>query len=169
MRAPGLFLALAIWLLCGCTETRSERQVDTEKRDTFTVSGSAQVPGFGSVPVTLTIDRNGSERLVEQSESKTQIDGAAIAQQVGAVVGKSLEAVVAKLTGLQPQATGNGFDSLLGLLGGTGGGAAIAYAIKEALARRRLEADHVEVKKDRDDIWERALDLAKQLPPKAGA
>lgn len=156
---------VAVWLalaLCGCTETRTEKQADTEKRDTFTVSGTAHVPGFGSVPVELSIDRTGSERLVEHSESRTQIDSAAIAQQVGAVVSRSLDAVVAKMTGLQR--SGGGID-LLGLLGGTGGAAATAYALREALARRRLEIEHAEVKADRDKGWDEAMTLAKRIRP----
>lgn len=155
----GLWLILA---LCGCTETRTEKQADTEKRDTLTVSGTAHVPGLGPVPVDLTIDRSGSERLVEHSESRTQIDSAAIAQQVGAVVSKSLDAVVAKMTGLQR--SGGGID-LLGLLSGTGGAAATAYALREALARRRLEIEHAEVKRDRDEGWQQAVENAKRIRP----
>jgi hypothetical protein len=124
--------------------------------------------GTAVVPVRFTVERTGSERLVEHSETRTQIDSAAIAQQVGAVVGKSLDALVAKVTGLAasaaPAASG-GLDSLLGLVGGTGGGAAIAYAVREALARRRLEVEYNETKRDRDEGWDKALEMAKRIRP----
>lgn len=162
----GLWLILA---LCGCTETRTEKQADTEKRDTFTVRGDAAVPmpqgGTALIPVEFTVERVGSERLVEHSESRTQIDSAAIAQQIGAVVGKTLDAAVAKMTGLQPKAPSGGGIDLLGLLGGTGGAAATAYALREALARRRLEIEHAEVKADRDKGWDEAMTLAKRIRP----
>jgi|GEM_PF-4359749 len=176
-----IFDAWAFWLwiialglltlaLSGCTQSRSDRQADTERRDTFTVSGSAVVPlpqgGTAVVPVELSVTRVGSERLVEHSESKTQIDGAAIAQQLGAVVSKGLDAVVAKMTGVQPSSGGDGgMASLLGLLGGTGGAGAIAYAVREAMSRRRLEVELRETKVDRDDGWVRAVDNAKMIRP----
>lgn len=161
----GAVLGLAL-LLCGCTETRAARQAETDKADTVTVSGTAHVPGIGAVPVQLHIERSGSESLREESESHTRIDSAAIAQQISAVVGKSLDALMAKMTGLQPQQPATGLDSLLGMLGGTGAGGAIAYAIREALARRRLESEYQETKRDRDEGWQQAVELAKQVPPK---
>ncbi len=163
--------------LCGCTETRSEKQASIEKRDTYTVSGSAAVPlpqgGTAAVPVSLTVERVGSERLTEHSEEKTQIDGTAIAQQVGAVVGKSLDAVVAKLTGLQPQAVsrpGGLLDSsegIIGLLGGTGGAGGIAYAVAQMLSRRNERKELEQVKADRDEGWDHALKMAKLVPPES--
>lgn len=165
-------LSLALVLLCGCTETRAERQADTEKRDTFTVEGDAAVPmpqgGTALVPVRFTVERVGSERLIEHSESKTKIDSAAIAQQVGGVIGKSLDAAVAKITGLQPQATSQPWGITPtegGLAGGVGGVALLAG--REWLARRREQQALTEVKAARDRAQAEALDLAKRIDPKA--
>lgn len=109
-------LALLVALLVvftGCTEsnTRSEQQKDaqTDRHETITVSGTVSVPlpqgGALPVPVNLTIERNGSETKSEvsheSSQTKTQMDGAAIAQQLGAVVGKTMDAAISRLTGFQ--------------------------------------------------------------------
>lgn len=167
-----LVVLVTIWVvlwLCGCSETKSDKQADTEKRDTFTVSGTVAVPlpqgGTALLPVSLDVEHVGSERLVEHSESHTQIDSAAIARQIGAVVGKSLDVVVAKMTGVQPSNGDSGMASLLGLIGGTGGAGAITYAIREAMSRRRLEVELKETKGDRDDGWQQAVDNAKRIRP----
>lgn len=160
----GVILALA--LLCGCTQTRTEKQADTEKRDTFTVEGDAAVPmpqgGTSLVPVRFTVERVGSERLVEHSESKTQIDGEAIARQISTVVSKSIDAALAKLTGFQPtpaQAS-FGITPTEGTLAGTLGGLAL-FAGREYMARRRLV-------RQRDELASQAVELAKQVPPPRG-
>lgn len=155
-------LALVVLMLCSCTQTRAERQAETEKQDTVSVSGTAHVPGIGDVPVSLSITRQGSESLREQSESRTQIDAAAIAQQVGAVVGKSLDAAIAKLTGLQTSNAGI-TPTEGGLAGGLGGLALLAG--REWMARRREQQALVEVKTARNAAQAEALSLAKQLPP----
>lgn len=165
-----LGVILALVLLCGCTETRTEKQADTEKRDRYTIEGDASIPspmtdgsiGLMPVPVRFTVERVGSERLVEHSESKTQIDAAAIAQQVGAVVGKSLDVAIAKLTGMQPkpQASSFGITPTEGTLAGTLGGLAL-FAGREYMARRRLV-------RQRDELANQAVELAKQVPPPRG-
>jgi hypothetical protein len=153
-------VGLVIVMLSGCTETRGTRQAETDKSDTVTVSGTAHVPGIGSVPLQLHIERSGSESLREESESKTKIDSAAIAQQVAAVVGKSFDAAIAKVTGLQPSGP---TPTEGGLLGGLGGLALLAG--REWLARRREEKALAEVKAARDRAQAEALELAKQVPP----
>lgn len=147
----GALLALAL-LLSGCSETRTSTQALTDKADTVTVSGTAHVPGVGAVPVQLQIERSGNETLRQESESHTKIDAAAIAQQVGSVVGKSLDAAIAKMTGLQIQATAGPITPTeSGLMGGLGGLALLAG--REWMARDRAQAE--------------ALDLAKRIDPKA--
>lgn len=161
-------------MLTGCTETRTERQADTEKRDTFTVRGDATVPmpqgGTALIPVEFTVERVGSERLVEHSESKTQIDGAAIAQQVGGMVGKTLDAAIAKLTGLQLSNARGVTPTEGGLMGGLGGLALLAG--REWLARRREEQATArerqalaEVKQQRDTAHAKNIELAERAPP----
>jgi hypothetical protein len=163
-------LALLVVLLCGCTQTQGERQAETALSDTVTVRGVATVPGVGQVPVEFSIERNGTESLKEQSESKTQIDSAAIAQQVGGLLGKTIDAAVAKLTGLQMHAAtsqpwtpsaGEGGLAGLALTGAT-------LAIREMLARKREQQALAEVKTARDRSQAQALELAKQVPPPGG-
>lgn len=161
----GALLAMAL-LFSGCTETRTSTQAQTDKADSVTVSGTAHVPGIGAVPVQLQIERSGNETLRQESESHTKIDAAAIAQQVGAVVGKSLDAAIAKLTGLQIQATaGPVTPTEGGLLGGLGG--LTLLAAREWMARRREQQALAEVKAARDRAQAEALDLAKRIDPKA--
>ena len=155
-------------ILCGCTETRSERQADTEKHDTITISGTAHVPipgaGVVAVPIEFTAERRGTESLTEQTQSKTQIDSAAIAQQVGATVGKLVDAGLAKITGMSFSQPATGFTSTE--TGGLAGAATMAaWALKEMMARRREQQALVEVKAARNKAQDEALDLAKKLPP----
>lgn len=156
-------VACLLWL-CGCTETRTNTQSETDRRDTMTLSGSVAVPmpagGTAVVPIELTLERNGSETLRMETESKTQIDAQAIAQQVGAVVGKSLDAAIAKLTGLQLSAkTSQPWDitPAEGTLAGGLAGLAM-FAGREYMARRRLV-------RQRDELQMQSIELAKQVPP----
>jgi hypothetical protein len=168
-------LALLVVMLCSCTETRTDKQADTEKRDTFTVEGDAAVPlpqgGTTLVPVRFTVERVGSERLVEHSESKTQIDSAAIAQQVGGMLGKTLDAAIAKLTGLQmSHATSNAWGGPTPTEGGLAGVALTGASLylREMLARKREQQALREVKQQRDAAHAKNIELAERVPPPDG-
>jgi hypothetical protein len=162
-----LALAAAVYVMCGCSETRAERKAQTDKTDVIRVRGIAHVPGVGSVPVELDIDRTGSESFQERSESHTKIDSAAIAQQLGAVIGKTMDAAITKMTGIQPQGGGlfGGNSDLMAVLGGTGGIGGMAYAVAQMFARRNERKEHEEVKADRDKAWDELVATAKKLPP----
>lgn len=85
-----LFL-LAVIFLSGCSSsTRATEQVQTEKWDKVTVSGTFQIPQPEgpplAVPVALTIDRTGGETREKTSESKTTVDGEAIGRAVAAAL-----------------------------------------------------------------------------------
>jgi hypothetical protein len=151
----------AMVFLAGCTETRTTNEAQTTVRDVLNVTGQASGPGGMVFPVALRIERNGDTQTTEQSVSKTQIDSAAIAQQVAAVVSKTIEAGMAKLTGIQP----SGGLSVTETGGLAGGGAAMAWALREMLARKREEKALVEVKEARNSAQRDALEMAKKLPP----
>ncbi len=170
-------LALVVVMLCSCTETRSttDAQTDTqvEKSETLNVVGTVTVPlpqgGVFPIPVDLTIHRTATETKTaitsSKTEAKTQIDGAAIAQQLGGMVGKTMDAAIAKLTGFQVSTAARGGITTTegGLMGG--GGAVLAWAIREMLARRRESQALLEVKEQRDRAQREALDLAKKIKP----
>lgn len=171
-------LALVVALLCGCTETRSttDAQTDTqvEKSETLNVVGTITIPlpegGAFPVPVDLTVHRTATETKTavtsSKSESKTAVDGAAIAQQLGGMLGKTMDAAIAKLTGFQvSNAARSGITTTEGVLGGTGGALA-AWAIREMLARRRETQALLEVKEARNAAQREALELAKKVDPK---
>jgi outer membrane receptor protein involved in Fe transport len=151
----------AMVFLAGCTETRTTNEAQTTVRDVLNVTGQASGPGGMIFPVALRIERNGDTQTTEQAVSKTQIDAAAIAQQVGAVVGKLVDAGIAKVTGVQNQGEGG----LATILGAAGGGTGILYGIQQLLARREEAQRHAVTRKARDDLFEKSLDLAKKLPP----
>ena len=163
MKYVSLILCL---ILFGCTQTRTTNESQTTVRDSITVRGSAVVPSASGpvlVPIELNIDRNGDEQTKAEGLSKTQIDAAAIAQQVGGVVGKLVDAAMAKVTGLQPSA---GLSLTEG--GGLAGAAtAMAWGLREMLARKREEKALIEVKEARNEAQREALELAKKLPAQA--
>lgn len=150
--------------LAGCTETRTTNESQTTQHDNITVSGSAVIPTANGpilVPVELHIDRTGNEESKSEGLSKTQIDAAAIAQQVGNVVGKLVDAGIAKMTGLQPS---HGLSLTEG--GGlAGAGTAMAWGIAQMLGRKREERALIEVKEARNQAQRDALEMAKKLPP----
>ena len=158
--------AILCLLFYGCTETRTTNESQTTVRDSITVRGSAVVPSASGpvlVPIELNIDRNGDEQTKAEGLSKTQIDAAAIAQQVGGVVGKLVDAAMAKVTGLQP-ASGLSLTEGGGLAGAA---TAMAWGLREMLARKREEKALIEVKEARNDAQREALELAKKLPAQA--
>lgn len=155
------FLIFLCVFFAGCTETRSERQAETDKSDTITVRGTAHAPGLGAMPIDFIIERSGTESLREQGVSKTQIDVDAIAAKVSDVVGKSISAALASLTGGMVKPGFSGVEG--GLLGGLGGMALLAG--REWMARKREEKALIEVKGARNQAQADALDLAKRLPP----
>lgn len=159
-----LYPLLLIIFLAGCTETRSVNESQTSKSDRISVSGSAVIPsptGNVVVPIEFKIDRTGTEEQHSEGQSKTQIDSAAIAQQVGDVVGKLVDSGIAKITGISKPSGLSLTEG--GALGGAGG--AMAYALREMLARKREEKALIEVKAARNAAQAEALALAKKLPP----
>ncbi len=173
MRA--LVFLLAVLALAGCTETRATKDAQTDRSDTLTMSGSVTVPmpqgGVAVIPVELTVERNGKETLREESESHTQIDAAAVAQQVGAVVGKSLDAAIAKLTGLQVHATSSAWGGPSPAEGGLAGVALTGASLylREMLARKREQRALSEVKQQRDQAHAKNIELAERVQPPGGA
>lgn len=162
MRYLALILSLFV---CGCSETKSDRQADTVRDDTWTASGTIALPVTNPttgtttivpVPVDLTVSRHGTERLVEHTEAKTQIDGAAIAQQLGGVLGKTMDAAIARLTGLQsapPTSPWMPKPEAVAAVGALG-----LWGVREMLNARAH-------KKDADEGWNRAEANAKQIRP----
>jgi predicted phage tail protein len=147
----------AMAFLAGCTQTKTTNEAQTATREVLTVTGTIE-------PLRLHIERNGNSETSAQIESKTRIDGAAIAQEVAGVVSKTLEIGIAKMTGIQ---SGGGDSGLATLLGAAGGGTGILYGLQQMLARREEAQRHATTRKARDDLFDKSLDLAKKLPPES--
>lgn len=172
-------LVLVLVLLSGCTETRSttDAQTDTqvEKQETLNVVGTITIPlpegGAFPVPVDLTVHRTATETKTavtsSKTDSKTAIDGAAIAQQLGGMLGKTMDAAISKLTGFQvSNAARGGITTTEGVMGGGLGGLVLLTA-REWMARRREQEALLEVKEARNAAQREALELAKKVDPKA--
>lgn len=185
-------LFLVFLILTGCSEERTQGQVQTDaqtdRTESITVSGTVSVPteaGLLPIPVDLHVERTVTETKsqVARNESRTtkQIDANAIAQQLGGALGKTVEVALAKLTGgLIGGARSSGISGFLGTPEGattaSGLAAAAGLAIQQMLARRRdrqaledqLARERAEKERQRDDSdkgWDEALRLAKLLPP----
>jgi hypothetical protein len=148
----------AMAFLAGCTQTKTTNEAQTATREVLTVTGTIE-------PLRLHIERNGNSETSAQTESKTRIDGAAIAQEVAGVVSKTLEIGIAKMTGIQ--SSGESDSGLATLLGAAGGGTGILYGLQQMLARREEAQRHATTRKARDDLFDKSLDLAKKLPPES--
>lgn len=173
-RSPSrsLVAILAIlFMLGGCF--RSEAQTATSKEDQITVAGTAEVPGVGSVPVTLRIDRRGTEDAT--TESKTQIDGKAIGDQIGAAAGQAVRAAIAQAVPALAEMTKASAPA--GGLGGLDGGGLLtgamalgtAYVLnrqKEA-SRLRSEERTRRAEEERTAAEAKAREYAERLPPPA--
>jgi hypothetical protein len=147
----------AMVFLAGCTQTKTTNEAQTATREVLTVTGTIE-------PLRLHIERNGNSETSAQIESKTRIDGAAIAQEVAGVVSKTLEIGIAKMTGIQSSGDDSGLATLLGA---AGGGTGILYGLQQMLARREEAQRHAATRKARDDLFDKSLDLAKKLPPES--
>lgn len=83
------WLAVILCLLVvGCKEQTRE-QVDIEKRDRISVSGTLTMPtadGPRAVPIAITIDRTGTEDQRKTGTTTTGIDGAAVGREIAAVL-----------------------------------------------------------------------------------
>jgi ABC-type uncharacterized transport system permease subunit len=93
-----LIALLALFIFTGCSQTRTEEQTETQKVDKITVAGSLTIPtadGPRAVPVSLTIDRTGTEQAERQAESKTGVDSEAIGRSLAAALGPVMQAAVA--------------------------------------------------------------------------
>jgi hypothetical protein len=148
-----LILLLA---LAGCMETKTDSTSDTSKNDQIVVQGVFSYPsenGPVPVPVNLTITRSGSETKQTQSKSTTQLDTAAIGQQLGAIV----SAAISKATGFQmapaPQSPWMPSPQTAGAVGALG-----LWAVREMMVARAH-------KKDADAGWDEALRTAKKARP----
>jgi hypothetical protein len=161
-------LLLIALILSGCTETRTDTQAQTVKQDHIAVSGNMVLPqadgSLLTLPLSFTVERNGSEDQAAHTDSKTQIDAQAIAQQTGAIVGKLVDAGIAKLTGIQ--ATSKPWGGVTPTETGAAGLATTAAAmyLREMLARKREEQRVSELKQSRDKLHEQSVELAKQIP-----
>lgn len=93
------FLAFIIAIyLTGCTQTQTREQAQTEKVDRVTISGAVPMQGpegIIQVPVSFTLDRTGTEHERKESDSRTGIDGAAIAREIAAALGPVMSAAMA--------------------------------------------------------------------------
>ena len=160
------YLLLALFIIVGCTETRSDKQADTIKKNTLTIDLTATVPttdGIIEMPIAGVIEHVGSEQLVEHSESKTQIDANAIAQQVGAVVGKSFDAAIAKITGFQMKPGSPITPTETGLASGLA--AAALLAMREMMAKREEARRHQRTIEDRNQLRDRTISYAEKMDP----
>ncbi len=155
-------ILVAVCCMGGCAVTKT---TSTQHRHTTeTWSGDLSIPlpkpasdGRWSVeaqPVPFTITRTINESESAESDSKTGVDPAAIAQIGGALAGSLKQAFPALgllgQTFMGPPEPKDG-GGLMGLLEGGGAGAAIAAAGAEAL-RRAAKASRAR----EDEAWEQA-------------
>ena len=134
-----LFIILPILvLLAGCWESRteSEKQTDTKVTEArqLTVSGTVQTQA-GALPIQFTLDWSGgtTASAVERgtSDTKSQIDGAAIGRQIAAAITPLLSGAV--------KVAGGGIDWVSLLTAGGAGlaGLATAYGVKQRHAQNK--------------------------------
>lgn len=156
-----LWLSLLICVfVAGCSETKTDTTSDTQKDDQIVVQGVFSYPsetGPVPVPVNLTITRTGSESRQTQSKSTTQIDVAALGQQLGGVVASAVTAAVSKATGFSmapaPQSPWLPKPETAGAIGVMG-----LWAVREMMNARAH-------KKDADAGWDEAIRTAKRARP----
>ena len=118
------FVAVLIAVLGGCTKSREQAQVHTEKADTVRLTGTVSMPGSDGVPVLLpidlTADRQGTEQATEERERQTSLDGAAIGREIGAAVraaiGPASGGALPSLSAILETVTGAGTMAGLGYL-----------------------------------------------------
>lgn len=87
-------IILAIIALIGC-KTEMREQSEIEKRDRISVSGTVTMPtpdGMRAMPISVTIDRTGTEDQRKTGESTSGIDGAAIGREVAGALAPILTA-----------------------------------------------------------------------------
>jgi len=170
--APAIFVVLT---LCGCTETRTEKQTQVDRRDDLHTYGSISLPvGNGGmlvpIPFEVTTERIGTESQNEKGSQETKISEAAIKQIVGPVVNAALAGAGIRLPSLG--AASGALGALGGVTPGEAGGAvgallAALLALQQMLERRKRERTLEEVKQQRDEAQERALRYAEQVNPKS--
>lgn len=88
---------LILAIISGCAQSQTREESQTEKADTITVTGSITVPtadGPRAVPVSITVDRKGTESEAKQSDTRSGIDGAAIGREIATAIGPVIGAAV---------------------------------------------------------------------------
>jgi hypothetical protein len=164
------YLIAILFMLSACTETRSEKQTEKHVDNDVRVSGNLSIPtptGMAPVAIDLLFQHTGNEGQKENTESTTKIDAAAIGKQLGETVAQAIKTALSAT--VATSVPGSGLLARLstteGVLG-TGMGGALLYAIREMLERRRREKSLEEVKRDRDEGWEKAVKYAEKVDPK---
>ncbi len=163
---------VAIWLalcLCSCTEERTEAKTTTDakldRNESIAVSGTISIPtaaGVVPIPVDLHVERTVTETKAQVANSQANttktIDSAAIAKQLGGVLGQTINVALAKMTGgvLGGQSSSAGWLSTPEgqILGGSGMGGALAFAIQQMLVARQH-------RKDSDEAWNEIKEKAR--------
>lgn len=87
-------IILAIIALIGC-KTEMREQSEIEKRDRISVSGTVTMPtpdGMRAMPISVTIDRTGTEDQRKTGASTSGIDGSAIGREVAGALAPILTA-----------------------------------------------------------------------------
>lgn len=108
-------LALVLSCLTGCMKTRTDAESATAKADHITISGTLALPtadGVRPVPISISVDRNGTEKQTATTESKTGIDGAALGRDLAAALGPLLSAAQATPWGSMIQTAGTAISGL---------------------------------------------------------
>lgn len=131
-------MCIVILLAIGCA-SRTEKQTDTERRETETYQGTVAFPvtnadgqvTLTNLPVNLTVTKRATEVAREQSETKSGIDQEAL---VGAVTLAVRSAVAAAMPGATMSAGGG--MGVTGWMSAIGGLATVATTGYLAMAKR---------------------------------
>lgn len=118
---------IAAMAMTGCTGSRTQATTDTETRDTVQVTGTATIPGYGAVPLNLSIDRQQVQQA--RTESETQPDYSAMGAAIGTAVAESLKAAVSN----------SGIGTLLSALTGSAGVGTLGVAYLAMQKRKQLK------------------------------
>jgi hypothetical protein len=178
-------ILIACLFLLGCTETRTEKQVETTSNNDVNLSGSVSLPigeggAFIPLPFSFDLKHTGSEAQNEQGKQETKAALDALGGQLGSMVVAAVKtAFPAAGAVLNQRVTESKAGSgLTPIETGTGSAAAALalWAAREMLTKRADQKRHAEdlerervrlegVKAQRDQAQEKALRYAEKIDP----
>lgn len=167
---------ICLIILClfvfSCTETRTEKQTQVVRSNDMHLSGSFSLPlgeqgAFVPLPFDFTLKHSGEESQEEKGQQETKINAAAIGQQLGETAAAAIKSAIAGATGVrlsESKAGGGILSTETGLAGGLA--ASAAWALREMLNNKNREKILDQVKRERKEAQDKALEYAEKVEPK---